>query len=106
MTAFNLISGKPDFRPQQPDFDPVACGFFWVDEMSLPEPYYQDETCTIYNADCKDILPHLGSFDLLLTDPPYGYEWNTNYSRFSKGSTDKEAIKTMGMVKSILSHAL
>lgn len=40
--------------------------------MSLPEPYYQDESCTIYNADCKELLPELGRFDLLLTDPPYG----------------------------------
>ena len=40
--------------------------------MSLPEPYYQDESCTIYNADCAKILPDLGRFDLLLTEPPYG----------------------------------
>ena len=40
--------------------------------MSLPKPYYQDEQATIYCADCRDVLPHLGKFDLLLTDPPYG----------------------------------
>jgi len=28
--------------------------------------------CTLYNADCRDVLPDLGCFDLLLTDPPYG----------------------------------
>lgn len=28
--------------------------------------------CTLYQADCRDILPTLGRFDLLLTDPPYG----------------------------------
>jgi DNA modification methylase len=60
--------------------------------VSLPTPFYQDASCTIYNADCREILPLLPRFDLLLTDPPYGYEWNTNYSRFLKGSTDKEAI--------------
>lgn len=64
--------------------------------MSLPAPYYSDESCTIYHGDCAEILPELGRFDLLLTDPPYGYEWNTNYSRFSKGSTDKEAILNDG----------
>lgn len=36
------------------------------------KPYYQDDHCTIYNADCYDILPLLESVDLLLTDPPYG----------------------------------
>jgi len=35
-------------------------------------PYYQDEHCTIYNADCRQVLPFLPRFDLLLTDPPYG----------------------------------
>ena len=37
-----------------------------------PTPYYQDDFATIYHGDCRDIIPHLGTFDLLLTDPPYG----------------------------------
>ena len=36
------------------------------------EPYYNQDGITIYNADCKDVLPLLGTFGLLLTDPPYG----------------------------------
>ena len=36
------------------------------------EPYYKDEQATIYCGDCREILPTLGRFDLLLTDPPYG----------------------------------
>ena len=55
-------------------------------------PYYQDESTTIYHGDCREILPTLGRFDLLLTDPPYGYGWKTNYSRFSKGFSDKSEI--------------
>lgn len=39
--------------------------------MSLPDPYYQDDACTIYHGDCRDILPHLEPVDLVLTDPPY-----------------------------------
>ena len=35
-------------------------------------PYYQDNAVTIYHGNCKNILPELGQFDLLLTDPPYG----------------------------------
>jgi site-specific DNA-methyltransferase (adenine-specific) len=35
-------------------------------------PYYADEAVTIYNADCRQVLPFLPRFDLLLTDPPYG----------------------------------
>ena len=36
-----------------------------------PAPYYADESCTIYCGDCREILPTLGRFDLMLTDPPY-----------------------------------
>lgn len=49
--------------------------------MSLPTPYYQDDACTIYHGDCREILPLLPVVDLVLTDPPYGvmfknHEWD------------------------------
>ena len=37
-------------------------------------PYFQDDAVTIYHGDCREIVPTLGRFDLLLTDPPYGIE--------------------------------
>lgn len=36
------------------------------------KPYYQDDACTIYHGDCREILPLLDPVDLVLTDPPYG----------------------------------
>lgn len=36
------------------------------------KPYYQDEAVQIFHGDCREIVPTLGRFDLLLTDPPYG----------------------------------
>lgn len=41
-------------------------------QITLPEPYYSDDLVTIYHGDCASIAPLLGTFDLLLTDPPYG----------------------------------
>ena len=38
----------------------------------IVSPFYERDGITIYNADCRDVLPTLGRFDLLLTDPPYG----------------------------------
>jgi len=40
--------------------------------VTLPKPYFQDKWVTIYNADCREILPTLEPVDLVLTDPPYG----------------------------------
>ena len=38
------------------------------------KPYYQQDDITIYHGDCRDVLPQFPdkSFDLVLTDPPYG----------------------------------
>lgn len=35
------------------------------------KPYYEEPGITIYNADCRDVLPQLEPVDLVLTDPPY-----------------------------------
>jgi DNA modification methylase len=35
------------------------------------EPYYQDQSVTLYHGDCREILPSLPKVDLVLTDPPY-----------------------------------
>lgn len=35
-------------------------------------PYYDEDGCTIFLGDCRDILPSLAPVDLVLTDPPYG----------------------------------
>jgi len=35
-------------------------------------PYYEQDGCTIYLGDCREILPTLPKVDLVLTDPPYG----------------------------------
>lgn len=40
--------------------------------VSLPRPYHEEANITIYHGDCRQIVPLLGRFDLLLTDPPYG----------------------------------
>ncbi len=53
--------------------------------IQLPAPYYQDSAVTIYHGDCREIVPLLGRFDLLLTDPPYGMNyssaWRTKHQR-------------------------
>lgn len=35
------------------------------------EPYYSDDSVTIYHGDCFDLLHDLSGVDALITDPPY-----------------------------------
>ena len=40
--------------------------------------------CTIALGDCLEILPTLGKFDVIVSDPPYGMNYNTDSKRFSR----------------------
>ena len=53
-------------------------------------PYYQDSAVTLYHGDCREIVPQLGRFDLLLTDPPYGIG---SWSATGGNSISKEEAK-------------
>jgi DNA modification methylase len=41
------------------------------------KPFYEDDLVTLYHGDCRSVLPTIQrqSFDLLLTDPPYGINY-------------------------------
>ena len=51
----------------------------------MTEPFYKDESVIIYHADCRDVLPDIGTFDLLLTDPPYGIDADNQARILSRG---------------------
>ena len=55
------------------------------------KPYFQDDAVQIYLGDCREIVPTLGRFDLLLTDPPYGinYKPERNYTGNKKWGARK-----------------
>lgn len=50
------------------------------------EPYYADESCTLYLGDCRDVLPQLdlGHVETVITDPPYG-ETSLRWDRWPDG---------------------
>jgi len=66
------------------------------------EPYYKDSHCTIYHADCRDVLPHLEPVDLVLTDPPYGVDGAVNSKTRGRGKSNeylsfKDSILSVSM---------
>lgn len=66
------------------------------------KPYYQDDYCTIYHGDCREILPQLPKVDLVLTDPPYGIEGRDGMNHDNRKSSYSGTWKdTPEYVKSI-----
>jgi len=60
-------------------------------------PYYEEGGITLYCGDCREILPEFEdkSFDLCLTDPPYGikrFEKGFGYTRFRGYGVEVDGI--------------
>ena len=61
------------------------------------KPYFTDSTGTIqiFHGDCREILP-LVKADVVVSDVPYGMNWNVDTSRFSGGSQESKARRGEG----------
>ena len=47
----------------------------------MTEPWIRKEVigdCVLYQGDCMEIMPQLGSMDAVVTDPPYGMAYQSN----------------------------
>jgi DNA modification methylase len=65
-------------------------------------PYYDDGTCVIYHGDCRDVLPHIETVDLLVTDPPYGQAWNSGRGRMGAIAGDDGGLDVEACLKAAL----
>lgn len=57
------------------------------------KPYYAKDGIEIYCGDCREILPSLPQFDLVLTDPPYGIDYNPTRSQQSAASGRRKSMR-------------
>ena len=64
------------------------------------KPYYEDKIAGIgiYHGDCREILPQLPKVDLVLTDPPYGLD----YEYLSYQDTESNLIALVADVMPLL----
>lgn len=55
------------------------------------KPYYEKDGITIYNGDCLDVMKEFKdkSFDMVLTDPPYGVGASKGVGGYGVSRTDK-----------------
>jgi len=60
------------------------------------KPYYSDNAVEIYLGDCREIVPQLGKFNLLLTDPPYGTDKGRGYGRTGLGERGNSGLHIEG----------
>jgi len=61
-------------------------------------PFYENEGIVVYCGDSRELLPMLGlsSYNLLLTDPPWGISLDCSYGASRHKSAVEERNKTGG----------
>ncbi len=52
----------------------------------LMKPYYEQDGITIYHGDCRDVLPLLGTVDVVVMDPPYGISYSSSMTGHDGGT--------------------
>lgn len=63
--------------------------------------------CTLYLADCMDVLPTLGKVDAVVTDPPYGMSFQSNHraEKHMKIANDETAELAVAVIQWALTNA-
>ena len=56
------------------------------------QPYYEHAGITIYHGDCREFLSELPPIDAVISDPPYGIHFDTDYTKFTSGLDVKRRI--------------
>lgn len=75
-----------------------------------PVLIYESDLATIWHGDARDVLASVSkeSVDLILTDPPYGVEWQSNQrsSRFAQLIGDGSSEDDRAVIADIIEHCV
>lgn len=69
------------------------------------KPYYEESGITIYHGDCREILPTLTKVDLVLTDPPYGMNFQSNHRAVKHLKIVGDDVLDVILIRNIISMA-
>ena len=64
------------------------------------KPYYSEKGITIWNCDCREVLPELGIYDLVLTDFPYGVDCDYGSYKDTEANLRELIREALPMVRS------
>lgn len=74
----------------------------------MTEPYLQTEHATLYLADAREILPQFEteSFGLVVTDPPYGVDFQSSMRAEKFDAIANDGTNDRGVIEDILTHCV
>lgn len=69
------------------------------------KPYYKDKNCIIYHGDSREIVRTLGYFDLILTDPPYGMNYQSRHRSVRHKKIQNDGELDVDFIKLLITRA-
>lgn len=83
-------------------------GLFDAPESDRTRVVYQSERVSLWHGDARDVLPTLPteSFDLVLTDPPYGVEFQSGFRQVSYEVIQNDGQADRGCVHAVLQECV
>jgi DNA modification methylase len=71
-------------------------------------PVYQSDSVSVYHSDSRMVLPTFvtESVDLVITDPPYGIEFQSGFRKTSFGQIENDAPADRDLVRSVITQCV
>lgn len=60
-------------------------------------PYYSDDSCIVLLGDCRELLPLISGVGAVVSDPPYGMDWDGKVSRGNSHGPKGAKTKSYGI---------